>query len=232
MSVVPSDAIRVDKYSNGNNYIYYDSSYQNSLNGLVYIPSIYENDTGIYLIEGVGNSALKNFKLITEVTIQNGIRSIVNYAFEGCTSLIYIQIPNSVNEIHNGALKTGNTNTKVVFTEGDNNITFHWSLHSIKYYYLRTTKPIFIGLVGTQMGYPTIYVVNNEIADSIKNAWTSGNQLSSYATIIVLPSRTPGITQTPQMTPIPTECKPGPTCEKHSSSVKLLLLTQILLISL
>lgn len=75
-------------------------------------PNIYDDYTGDivipekvtyndveYRVEVIGNNAFQNCSRLTSITIPNSVTSIGNHTFEGCSGLTSITIPNSVTSI-------------------------------------------------------------------------------------------------------------------------------------
>ncbi|HWI57899.1 MAG TPA: leucine-rich repeat domain-containing protein, partial [Bacillota bacterium] len=56
-------------------------------------------------VTAIGGFAFQYCSGLTKVTIPNSVTSIGNYAFEGCGSLTSLTIPNSVTTIGNGAFE-------------------------------------------------------------------------------------------------------------------------------
>ena len=82
----------------------YDS-YSNEYSGSVVIPSSVTYQGTTYSVTSIGNSAFERCSSLTSVTIPNSVTSIGNYAFYGCSSLTSITIPNSVTSIGEGAFR-------------------------------------------------------------------------------------------------------------------------------
>lgn len=74
--------------------------------GHVVIPNIIEDYDGTtYRVTTIGNRAFQNCTALTNVTIPNSIKTIRSRAFYGCTALTNVTIPNSVTTIENDAFQ-------------------------------------------------------------------------------------------------------------------------------
>ncbi len=76
--------------------------------------------TEIVVEEGVtsiGNYAFNGCSALTSVTIQNGVTSIGNFAFEGCSALTSVTIPDSVTSIGNYAFEGCSALTSVTIPD-------------------------------------------------------------------------------------------------------------------
>ena len=93
----------------------YGPDYFNEYSGSVIIPSIITYNGVTYSVSSIGDSAFENCTGLTSVTIPNSVATIGEYAFEYCTGLLSVTIPNSVAEIGNGAFKgcTGLTSVTI-----------------------------------------------------------------------------------------------------------------------
>ena len=67
------------------------------------IPDIVTHDGTTYSVTSIGNDAFNRCSALTSVTIPNSVTSIGNSAFYGCSSLISVTIPNSVTSIGGSA---------------------------------------------------------------------------------------------------------------------------------
>lgn len=74
----------------------------NLYSGNVVIPDkiVYEGTD--YVVTIIGGSAFQNCSSLTSVTIPNSVTTIGNYAFSGCSGLTSVTIPNSVTSIGEG----------------------------------------------------------------------------------------------------------------------------------
>ncbi len=83
--------------------------------GSVSIPATVTPKWGntVYFVTKIGDGAFENCTELTEVSIPNSIDSIGIEAFDGCTSLTEINIPSSVNMIGDGAFSNCNALTSV-----------------------------------------------------------------------------------------------------------------------
>ena len=75
----------------------------NHLTGNLDIPSTVSNGGEVYTVTAIGNSAFEGCTGLTSITIPNSVTSLGNYAFSSCTGLTSITIPNSVTTIRRGA---------------------------------------------------------------------------------------------------------------------------------
>lgn len=84
--------------------ITYDSARKTALTSID-IPSTFTYDGTKYKITSIGEKAFQNCSSLSEVNIPNTVTKIGKYAFDGCISLESIDIPNSVTEIANRAFR-------------------------------------------------------------------------------------------------------------------------------
>ena len=78
----------------------YYNSYSNEYTGSVVIPEAVTYSGTTYSVTSIGYSAFEGCTGLTEVTIPNSVTEIGTSAFEGCTGLTEVTIPNSVTSIY------------------------------------------------------------------------------------------------------------------------------------
>ena len=94
----------------------YSDQYDNEYSGAVAIPSIVTFDGTTYSVTSIGYNAFDNCSSLTSVTIPNSVTSIGDYAFWNCSSLTSITIPNSVTSIGDYAFWNCSSLTKTNYT--------------------------------------------------------------------------------------------------------------------
>ena len=80
-------------------YVTYKDSNYNSYSGSVVIPSTVTFSGTTYSVTSIGDGAFDECSGLTSVTIPNSVTSIGNSAFSGCSGLTSVTIPNSVTSI-------------------------------------------------------------------------------------------------------------------------------------
>ena len=70
-----------------------------SLSGALEIPSVVSNGENSYKVYSIGNNAFQRCSSLTSITIPEGVTSIGQYAFDGCSGLTSITIPEGVRSI-------------------------------------------------------------------------------------------------------------------------------------
>ena len=81
------------------------SDYSNEYTGSVVIPESVTYDGTTYSVTSIGSYAFNNCTRLASITIPNSVTSIGERSFSGCTGLTSIVIPNSVTSIGNGAFE-------------------------------------------------------------------------------------------------------------------------------
>lgn len=90
----------------------YDA-YNNEYSGEVTIPETVTYNGTTYSVTSIGNYAFELCTSITSITIPNSVTSIGKYAFDDCTSLTSITIPNSVTSIGDNAFEDCSSFTSI-----------------------------------------------------------------------------------------------------------------------
>ena len=78
-------------------------SYSDEYSGAVTIPASVTYNGATYSVTSIGYSAFEGCSSLTSVTIPNSVTTIGNYAFGSCTSLTSVTIPNNVTTIGEAA---------------------------------------------------------------------------------------------------------------------------------
>ena len=95
-----------------------------NLNGKMTIPDVVTNDSISYKVTGIGDNAFNGCTGLTSVEIPNSVTSIGDNAFYQCTGLASVEIPNSVKSIGDNAFSG---------CSGLNSLTIGNSVKSIGY---------------------------------------------------------------------------------------------------
>jgi hypothetical protein len=77
----------------------YSTDYYDDYSGAVTIPEFVEYNGNMYSVTSIANSAFEYCSGLTSVTIPNSVTDIGKYAFGECSSLTSVSIPNSVTSI-------------------------------------------------------------------------------------------------------------------------------------
>ena len=81
----------------------YSNSYTNEYTGSVSIPETITYESVVYSVTSIDGYAFNGCSGLTSITIPNSVTSIGGYAFEGCSGLSTVTIPNSVTSIGSSA---------------------------------------------------------------------------------------------------------------------------------
>ena len=81
----------------------YSNTYENEYSGNVVIPASVTYNGKTYSVTSIGKEAFEDCTGLTSVTIPNSVKSIGDYAFDACSGLTSVTIPNSVTSIGNHA---------------------------------------------------------------------------------------------------------------------------------
>ena len=107
----------------------------------------------------INNYAFENCSSLTSVTIPNGVTSIGNHAFDGCYGLTNIVIPSNVTNL--------------------GELTFYNCGHLESFTVMATTPPSMNSIFGGEMSTPTIYVPSASVND-----YKAATNWSTYASDI------------------------------------------------
>ena len=84
----------------------------------VSIPTLIQSNGKQYTVTSIGNFAFDDCSSLTSVTIPNSVTSIGSDAFRGCSSLPSVTIPNSVTSIGSSAFSGCSSLTSIVIPDG------------------------------------------------------------------------------------------------------------------
>ena len=107
-NITSDNTVCVTYYSSDNNF-----QNNNYVSGAVVIPSSVTNNGTIYSVTSIGNDAFENCSGLTSVTIPNSVTSIDSWAFWECSGLTSVTIPNSVTSIGESAFSWCSSLTSV-----------------------------------------------------------------------------------------------------------------------
>ena len=91
--------------SNGDGTASVQANSSNLPTGDLVIPSMVLVDGELCDVTGIGDNAFENCTSITGIEIPNSVTSIGNVAFYGCSSLVNISIPDTIEYVGNGAFR-------------------------------------------------------------------------------------------------------------------------------
>ena len=137
-----------------------NSAFQNNnfVSGAVVIPSSVTNNGTIYSVTSIGNDAFENCSGLTSVTIPNSVTSIGEWAFWECSGLTSVTIGNSVTSIGYGAFSWCSSLTSVTIP---NSVT---SIGERAFAWCSSLTSVTIGNSVTSIGNDAFYGCNGLIS--------------------------------------------------------------------
>ncbi|MFA7081604.1 MAG: leucine-rich repeat domain-containing protein [Bacteroidales bacterium] len=102
----------------------YHFSYDNEYKGSVSIPDSVQYNGHYYKVTAIGHNAFQNCTELTSITIPNSVTLIDDYAFHHCTGLTSMVIPNSVTLINSYAFAVCNELTSITIPNSVSHIDF------------------------------------------------------------------------------------------------------------
>ncbi len=139
----------------------------NEIEGDVIIPSTITYEGVEYTVISIGESAFENCSALTSVEIPNSVTSIGGYAFNGCNSLTSVLIPNSVTSIGESAFENCSALTSV---EIPNSVT---SIGGYAFNGCNSLTSVLIPNSVTSIGEWAFFYCSNLISVEIPNSVTS-----------------------------------------------------------
>lgn len=98
--------------------ITYRQLWEADYSGVVQIPETVSHSGTIYTVTAIGAAAFQVCTGLTSVSIPNSVTKIENSAFYGCSALVEITFPNSVNSIGDGVFSGCSSLAEVTFGNG------------------------------------------------------------------------------------------------------------------
>ena len=150
------------------------------------IPETIEVYGKTFAVTSIGGEAFQDCSSLTSIAIPNSITSIGNYAFSGCSSLTSITIPNSITEINSGIFAGCSSLTSITIP---NSIT---SIGSDAFYHCTSLASITIPNSVTEIGNYAFSYCSSLTSITIPNSVTSigscAFQVCSSLTSITIPN--------------------------------------------
>ena len=151
----------------------YPSYYNNEYSGVVNIPNNITYYGTTYCVTSIGDEAFDGCTSLTSITIPNSVTSIGNDAFSNCSSLTSITIPNSVTSIGNYAFYGCSSLTSITIP---NSVT---SIYGA-FYDCSSLTSITIPNSVTSIGYRAFYGCSSLTSITIPNSVTSIGEDAFY----------------------------------------------------
>ena len=152
-NITSDNTVCVTYYSSDNNF-----QNNNYVSGAVVIPSSVTNNGTIYSVTSIGNDAFENCSGLTSVTIPNSVTSIGEWAFWECSGLTSVTIGNSVTSIGYGAFSWCSSLTSVTIP---NSVT---SIGERAFAWCSSLTSVTIGNSVTSIGNDAFYGCNGLIS--------------------------------------------------------------------
>ena len=156
----------------------YWDSYDNEYSGKVIIPSTVTYNGTTYSVTSIGIRAFNECSSLTSVTIPNSVTSIGVSAFDGCSSLTSITIPNSVTSIGSSTFAHCSSLTSITIP---NSVT---SIGYTAFYYCTSLTSIIIPNSVTSIGDHAFSYSFSLTSITIPNSVTSiGDRAFEYCSL-------------------------------------------------
>ena len=152
-NITSDNTVCVTYYSSDN-----DFQNNNYVSGAVVIPSSVTNNGTIYSVTSIGNDAFENCSGLASVTIPNSVTSIGEWAFWECSGLTSVTIGNSVTSIGYGAFSWCSSLTSVTIP---NSVT---SIGERAFAWCSSLTSVTIGNSVTSIGNDAFYGCNGLIS--------------------------------------------------------------------
>ncbi|MDY5921215.1 MAG: leucine-rich repeat domain-containing protein, partial [Candidatus Onthomorpha sp.] len=152
-NITSDNTVCVTYYSSDN-----DFQNNNYVSGAVVIPSSVTNNGTIYSVTSIGNDAFENCSGLTSVTIPNSVTSIGEWAFWECSGLTSVTIGNSVTSIGGSAFSWCSSLTSVTIP---NSVT---SIGERAFAWCSSLTSVTIGNSVTSIGNDAFYGCNGLIS--------------------------------------------------------------------
>ena len=152
-NITSDNTVCVTYYSSDN-----DFQNNNYVSGAVVIPSSVTNNGTIYSVTSIGNDAFENCSGLTSVTIPNSVTSIGEWAFWECSGLTSVTIGNSVTSIGEAAFSWCSSLTSVTIP---NSVT---SIGERAFAWCSSLTSVTIGNSVTSIGNDAFYGCNGLIS--------------------------------------------------------------------
>ncbi len=94
------------------------TSASTSLSGALEIPSVVTSGENSYKVYSIGNDAFQRCSNLTSITIPEGVTSIGDNAFDGCSGLTSISLPSTLTSIGQHAFDDCSSLTSITIPEG------------------------------------------------------------------------------------------------------------------
>ncbi len=148
----------------------YSSDYSDEYSGVVNIPESVTYNGMIYPVTSIGESAFDYCSGLTSVTIPNSVTSIGTFAFSGCSGLTSVTIPNSVTSIGESAFDYCSDLTEI---NVDENNTAYSSIDGVLFNKSQTELVCYLG------GKQGAYTIPNSVTSIGGSAFSGCKGLTS-----------------------------------------------------